>query len=518
MHKPVSDRSQQEATALADLLRRLDGKPGFPALSESVAAINEITNSEDQNIDDLAKIIQCDVGLTASILRVANSANYRGASGSGVTTVARAVSVLGFSTLRDIALTVALFEQMKSRADLREIKETFLRAQLAGTIAREAGKLFLPRSSDDVYTSALLHSLGQIVVQLYLPDEASQIQEVVQQQGVTDDVAATGVLGLDFSRIGLGVAEQWRFPISLVRSLRSLPDGVITKPESSEDMLWLLAGFGNEVSGVLASAGGLKDGSELSALRRRFADVMKVSAPQLHALVHQSLDETKVFASALGVRLTQSKFVQQVSDWVEAGAEKSVATGGGVAPSTAVTDAAAAKAQNDRVEQLLSAGIGKLSDALVGDFVLNEIFRIALETLSQAIDFQRVLLCLRDDKSGNMVARKGHGTDVELIVRKFRFPLQDAPNVFQLAIAKGLDMVIMDIADEKIADKIPAWYRNMLSARCFVLMPLTIKGRAVGLIYADKQQANSIVISEQQMSLMKTLRNQALLALKQSMP
>ena len=43
-----------------------------------------------------------------------------------------------------------------------------------------------------------------------------------------------------------------------------------------------------------------------------------------------------------------------------------------------------------------------------------------------------------------------------------------------------------------------------------------IKGKAMALIYCDKQAANSIVIPERELSLLKTLRNQALLAIKQA--
>lgn len=499
------------ADALAPLLRRLDGKPGFPALSESVAAINEITNSEDQNIDDLAAIIQRDFGLTSNILRVANSATYRAASGGGVSTVARAVSVLGFATLRDIALTVVLFSQMKDRAGAREIKEAFLRAQLAGVLAREAGKLYMPRHADEVYTSALFHSLGQILTLMYFPEEAQRIRDLVNQQGVAEADAVIQVLGLDFSRLGQGVAQQWLFPLPLVNSLRALPDGVVPRPQTPEDTLWVLSGFGNEACTALVAGAHPPSGKGLKQLRQRFAEVMHFSAPQLHTLVRKSLDDTKVFAGALGVNLTQSGFVKQVAEWIDAGpdAEDRVPETSPPAPS--------AETVSDNARQVLSAGINQLTNTLVGDFALNDVLRLMMETLRQGMDFQRVLVCMKDAKSGFMVARLGCGKDADLVARKFRFPLEDDPNVFQLAVGNGVDIVIKDIADPKIANKVPPWYRATVSARTFILMPLMIKEQAVGLIYCDKQQANSIVIPERELSLIKSLRNQALLAIKQSM-
>jgi hypothetical protein len=87
--------------------------------------------------------------------------------------------------------------------------------------------------------------------------------------------------------------------------------------------------------------------------------------------------------------------------------------------------------------------------------------------------------------------------------------------VFHLSIAKGLDIAIEDINAPNIADKIPAWYRVTINAPCFVLLPVMIKDRAIGLFYADMTKANALNLSQQQLSLLCTLRNQAVLAIKQ---
>ena len=88
-------------------------------------------------------------------------------------------------------------------------------------------------------------------------------------------------------------------------------------------------------------------------------------------------------------------------------------------------------------------------------------------------------------------------------------------DVFLLATGRGLDIIINDIDDQKIADKVPQWFRERIPAKTFVLFPLNIKGKPVALIYCDKDKAGSINIPEKELSLLKTLRNQALLAIKQ---
>jgi hypothetical protein len=89
--------------------------------------------------------------------------------------------------------------------------------------------------------------------------------------------------------------------------------------------------------------------------------------------------------------------------------------------------------------------------------------------------------------------------------------------VFQLAISKSLDIIITDVDDPKIAERVPKWFRERMTAKTFVLFPLCIKGNPLALIYCDKDKAGSIAIPENELKLLKTLRNQALLAIKQSM-
>jgi len=168
------------------------------------------------------------------------------------------------------------------------------------------------------------------------------------------------------------------------------------------------------------------------------------------------------------------------------------------------------------IQATLAAGIQDISNSLVEDFSLNDILRITLETMYRAMGFDRVLLCLRDSKTNQMVGRFGFGVDTNEIARHFRFPLSAAPDVFRVAASKGVDLIITDINDPKIFERIPDWYRSKVTAETFVLFPLMLKGAPVAMIYCDKSKAGEIVIPPKELSLLKTLRNQALLAIKQA--
>lgn len=511
---------------LVFLIRRMKHRTDFPALSDSVSAINKLTSSSKESIHRLSNTILKDYGLTNKILRLVNSVYYRQSGGGTISTVSRAVIVLGFDALRNIAITVLLFEHMRDKGNARELKEAFLRANLAGCLARDASKQFMAREAEEAYVCALFHSLGQLLAQFYFPEEVVEIRKVILQRNCKEELAATQILGLSFSELGIGIARHWGFPPTLINSLRPLPEGPIKKPATHDEALRVVAGFANEICAAIASVPKEQRQQATQAARERFSAAMRFSDHQLQTVLETSFAELTELANILHVNLTQSPFVRHVKAWTGGAAETpssavNMTLGGAILGDALLPDDNAASELNadgvpDAAQDILAAGIQDISNSLVDDFSLNDVLRITLETMYRALGFERVLLCLKD-RSGFMAGRFGFGADTNEVARKFRFPLTDAPNVFQLAISKGVDIIISDIDDPKIAGKIPDWYRRILIAKTFVLLPLLIKGHPVALIYCDRDKAGSIVIPEKELSLLKTLRNQALLAIKQSM-
>jgi serine/threonine protein kinase len=518
-------------STLEFLLRRMRHRSDFPALSDSVSAINKLTNSDRESINTLSNSILKDYALTNKILRLVNSAYYRQSGGGNISTVSRAVIVLGFDAIRNIAITVLLFEHLQDKANARELKEYFLRANLAGLLAREASGTVLPREGEEAFICAMFHSLGQLLAQFYFPEEVEEIRKLVQAKNLSEAAAAARVLGLSFEDLGIGIARTWGFPGSIVNSMRSLPDGSIRKPATRDEALRLMAGFSNEMCDVIAGSAPEDRGKAIRAAVDRFGPGMQMDGKKMEKAIESSSAALTQVAAILHVNLKQSPFARQVKAFsvpavesVEAAAEAAEAATlvDTVLGSTAVVggvddevEEAAAEVPED-AQAILTAGIQDISNSLVDDFQLNDVLRITLETMYRAMGFKRVLLCLRDGKTEHMAGRFGFGPDTSEIAKQFQFPLSYSPDVFHLATSKAVDIIITDIDDPKIAERVPAWYRRLTTARTFVLFPLNIKGRAVAMIYCDKDRAGAIAIPDKELSLLKTLRNQALLAIKQS--
>lgn len=514
------------------LLRRMRHKSDFPALSDSVSAINRLTKSEGENVNTLSNTILKDYALTNKILRLVNSAFYRQAGGGNISTVSRAVIVLGFDTIRNIAITVLLFEHIQDKGNARELKEAFLRCNLAGLLARESSHTpLLRRQGEEAFICALFHELGQLLAQYYFPEEVGEIRKLTEFRKLSERAASSEVLGISFEDLGIGIARNWGFPADIVDSMRRLPEGEVRKPNTPEEALRVVSGYANEMCAVLAGTPPEKRGAALAKLGQRFGASMPMSERQQQANLERAIDDLAEVAGILHVNLRQSPFARQAAAFVS-GQDKAEVTltphaaQGDTLDATLLGDAPLAEVESasdgaplpEDAQAVLSAGIQDISNSLVDDFPLNDLLRIILETMYRAMGFQRVLLALRDAKTGKMSGRFGLGPEVGELVRQFHFPLSaQVSDVFLLATGKGLDIIMSDIDDPKIADKVPKWYRERIPAKTFVLFPLNIKGRPVALIYCDKDKAGSIKIPERELSLLKTLRNQALLAIKQAL-
>ena len=520
--KPPS--AQSTNPALDFLLRRLRQRGDFPALSESVVAINRVAASESETVGTLSNLILRDVALTNKLLRLVNSAHYRPANGGQISTVSRAVIVLGFDTVRSIAITILLFEHLPNKTDAEQLREEFLRACLAGLFARELAAELHTRELEQAYICAVLHSLGRLLSQYFFPEESTDIRQLMKQHDCHEDVAAQRVLGVSFEELGIGLARSWGFPSLILESMRKLPQSKVHKPRTQEERLRALSACANEHCDALFHLPPAAREQAMNAIVSRFADAVPIDAAQVRAHMETAIDEARSFAHIIRLDLQQTQLGRHLADYLgNTAASTTAEEEPGAMPQSVVleqrlsADPTPAGQKPADAQGVLSAGIQDISNTLVEEFKLNDVLRIILETMYRAMGFKRVLLCVRDARNNTMNGRFGFGPGATELAKHVQFSLAAQPdNVFNVATAKGVDILISDVDDPGISTRVPDWYRKSVHSRTFVLLPLSIKGKPVAMIYADKDRPGEIEISEQELALLRTLRNQALLAIKQA--
>lgn len=529
--------NEARQSALDILLRRMRSESDFPALSEAIGAINRITASDREGVNVLSNTILKDFALTNKLLKLANVAFYNQVGGGSISTISRAVVILGFDAVRSIALSLILFDNLENKAHAQLLKEEFVKVLYAGMLAREMAGRAQVKDVEEAFIGAMLHNLGRMLAMFYFPAETAAIRQKIEAEGMGEARASVAVLGVSFENLGIGIARSWGFPDTLVQSMKPLPEGRVRKAANNADRLRALAGFSNALCEVILDTPDAERRQALNKLTSRFTDAVPVTVEQLTGVMEKSMQDIAQFAQAVNVNLKHSAFAKQASKWAGmAEAPGAVALQDAADAARAALDDTVlhehasildetraesgepARRTSEEIQSILTAGLQDVGNSLIDDAVpLNDILRMILEAMYTGMGFEHVVLCIKDGRRNAMCGKFGFGDGVQTLVRAFDFPLAGQPDVFLVALQNNADILITDIDDPKIATRIPAWYRKNVPAHTFVLFPIVVKGKPIGLIYADRLGAGDIGIPEKELSLLKSLRNQAVLAIRQSL-
>lgn len=182
----------------------------LPALPSAVADLLASMGNDDVDVDRIARQIARDQGLTARVLRVANSSFY--GLQNKVNTINEAVVVLGFRAVRSMVLAVAMNGAFRVENCAGFAVQAYLRHSIGTALAARALAPLVGQNPEYAFTAGLLHDIGQLVL---AANFAPQYAEMLAYQSEHDCplvVAERDVLAIDHSVAGGLLAEAWHFP------------------------------------------------------------------------------------------------------------------------------------------------------------------------------------------------------------------------------------------------------------------------------------------------------------------
>ncbi|MES2683717.1 MAG: HDOD domain-containing protein [Pseudomonadota bacterium] len=500
------------SSTLDFLLLRISHKTDFPAMSASIATINQLASSERSNAATLASAILKDLALTNKILRIANSAYYNRNGGGRISTVSRAIVILGFETVRHLAISLMLFEHIQDKQQAHLLKDEFLRANLRALLARSLSIGFAPRLEEQAFICGLFHGLGRLLVQYYFQDEAAMLRRLVVSESCSEDAAAFRVLGISLSDLGMGIARSWGFPEMLIQSMKSLGAGRVPAPNQEEDGLHQVAVCAEELGRILECSLPEKRASAIAALLDRYRGLSLSSALIQQATI-EATEGLRELVQVLHIppksALLAALLPQQARQPTQSASTSTLPGLILEEPEQAESDAGTAV----NAEISLGIGIQDISQALVDELMKPaDILAAIAEVIYRALAAHRVVICLREG-STHMRGRYGVGEDIQTAITQLRFAL-GGRDLFNLVLAKDVDVLVSDTAEEKIRQHLPDWYRQRFAAQSFIALPLKVQGQAIGMIYADSLQVKGLNPSPAALTQLRTLRNQALMAIR----
>ncbi|MEO5356768.1 MAG: HDOD domain-containing protein [Nitrospirae bacterium YQR-1] len=511
------------------LMNRVKERNDFPAMSRSIDIVKKQTSSvNDTSITELTSTILDDFALTSKLLRLVNSVFYINYQlGGKIGTISRAVFVLGYEQVKNAAVTLLLFENLTNKNIAKELKETVLSTFMSGLIAKGmAGKIGL-EDKEEAFLGSIFHNLGRLLVSFYLPEHRKKIKEEMAISNITEYSAAKDVLGATYEDIAVAMAQTWNLPDKLIVAMKKVPGGQVSAPQTHDDKIKTLVNFSTEICDKMSE---IKANPQvLKNILKRYADCFKVSEKEVTVIMDTALKELGSFVRTMRFSIGESDFLKKISGVVSDAQLDDVSEGVMVSPTDEehvelddtqfirLMGGADEREPVESPDEVLSNGIQEVANSLMESTSINDILRTILEIMFRGMSFARVLICIKNIGSTggtDMIGRFGFGSDTDEIIKRFRFPLNDSSDIFNLAILRNTDVVISNINDPRFKSRIPDWYRKHINAQTFLLLPIVVNHKPIGLIYADKPKAGDIQIPPHQLTLIKTLRNQAIMAIQ----
>jgi len=184
----------------------------MPALPTSVSKILEICNNPNTSPSDLNKVISLDPVLMGRVLKLINSAYY--GLNQEITSLVRAIIMLGINTVKNLALSTAILGTMGGRKSHQAINmEGFWRHSLtvgvtSKLIAKSRG--IDPKKLEEYFISGLLHDIGKIPLNNRAANDYILTLSHSDRNSQSLYKAEQDTLKLTHQEIGVMVAENWK--------------------------------------------------------------------------------------------------------------------------------------------------------------------------------------------------------------------------------------------------------------------------------------------------------------------
>jgi HD-like signal output (HDOD) protein len=197
----------------------------LPLIDVTVFETMSLLNNPDSNFEQIVEKLSPDIA--ARFLNIANSAYY----GIEVRSINHAVRLLGYSQMKQILITSILIEHFTKRLEDFSFEKFQKQAQFCAAVSRVLGEIVDYGKLEDLFTVAILHNIGKLVIAVYFKKEHKEIIALKISKHMTTREAEERILGVSHAEIGAFILEQFNIPKDICDAVRfhDAEDGIISE-------------------------------------------------------------------------------------------------------------------------------------------------------------------------------------------------------------------------------------------------------------------------------------------------
>lgn len=205
----------------------------LPALSTSIGKIMEVCNDPNSSPAELSRVISLDPVLMGRVMHLINSAYY--GLNNRVTSLVRAIIMLGFNTVKNLALSTAVLGSMgKTQSQIFDMEGFWVHSLSVGVTAKLiAQKRRVPSQElEELFVAGLLHDIGKIPFINIIPQKYNQAIRYAEQHSISLQEAEKEILSCDHTQVGEMIVSRWELGERL-QHVTSYHHGEYTGPYKS---------------------------------------------------------------------------------------------------------------------------------------------------------------------------------------------------------------------------------------------------------------------------------------------
>ncbi|WP_394129010.1 HDOD domain-containing protein [Shewanella maritima] len=440
----------------------------IPALCSTVRELEKLAGDDVSSLAKLGRSVMHDNALTSRILRVANSAIYNKGNNQ-ISTVSRAAVVLGFDTIRNICITAKMLTSLLESKNLSpEVYQRLLKLMAQSFQSAMIARMMLGEheesSREEAFIASLLYRIGEVAFWSLGDEQTVHIDKLLTDSNDENTKALImHEMGTSFHQLSQGVARNWGLGDLLVKSL--------TDPLSRTTEIRCI--YVSDQLAEIISAKKL-DKTKLQKTLAQAASLVGVDQQQFIQRFIQCNQQTHKLAEAYGAK--------DIVEFIANGQD--------------VIDKIADDESNEVIsfEPNLSfqmAQIRHLTHAIINKTDFNKVMQIALDGILKGIGVDRcgVWLISRDRKFLEPRVLMGYGeTEFK---HHFHVSLKQQAGIFSECIEQKQNLLVSEKKLPFIASELELKLQELLPSQGFMIAPLMVESKVLGLFYADRHTAES---------------------------
>lgn len=443
----------QRPSSLPQWVRCLSDEE-MPVFASTARRIAGISGHTDTPIAELAEVVLQDSAMTAKVLRMANSVYYN-PSGNRISTVSRAIVMLGFDVVRAIALSIAMVDTLLRGRQHERVTQEMALSFHAAVQAKAFACVQQRRDTEEVFIATLLYRLGNMAFWCFPHGYERELDDAYGGYG-EEAPAENKVLGFTLGDLTAALNREWRLSEMLGRMFEATSKGL--EPPSELGLAMQLADV-------------VRDGWDSEPASRVMAEVAR--------LLGKSMDDTRQLLHENAKQASQAAI-----DFGAVNAARLIPLPQRATPARAQEGAEAAESAGNVVLQLQI--LRELSTMLAERVDINALLGTVLEGIYRGVGMDRAVFALVSADGKRLTAKYVLGHDRDDVLRCFNLPAADPQSNVLAQVLNGKEPLWLGATGRHWRQYLTPALSDCVGEVDFFAMPISTRAGAKALIYADR--------------------------------